>query len=407
MFEIILYILSIALYGFGKFSFLPLTASMILIFILFFFISSKEMYKKEILINKYFTVFFFYLLLVFFVNIFSFSYETINDNIKFLVYFFIYAFVSIYIFQTNKINKILDIYTKFSVIISVLAIIQYILAITGYEIGIAISKNTIRATSIASEPSQLGMYLLPALYTSISFFLNIKKEKKYINGFQAIIVIIASVLTFSLIVYIYILAIMIYLVFRHKIKSLSSIFISFILITFMIIMMQNIESINNRIQSMQDSETLLKSDNLSVFAIVSNYLIVYETLGENLLLGTGARTHPIKYEEHILDHYDESFRAIGLNKDDAASMILRLLSEFGLFGFIIFYSVILLYIIKFKNSKDNYLQEMFLISFLLYGIRYGSINTPMFWFFISGFFSLFDKSNFILTYKKKSIRKTQ
>lgn len=391
MFEHILYILSIASYGFGKLNgLLPLTLTMIIIFILFFLESYKNLSRNKVFVlPKYLLVFLLVIVFSFLLNLNSISNDEMLKNIKFIIYFLIYFFVTWAIFRQNKIFYFLKLYIKFGILVAILAIIQYSLAQFGLDVGISISKGTLRATSIASEPSELGMYLLPLIYLALARIFKINEAKKYINLLSSYIILIASILTFSLIVYVYIFFITIFLSFRYK-NIFRTFFYLVILFLIAIFAINNIKSISNRIDGLKNTNDLIYSDNISIIAVYSNYLIVEKSLNKHLFLGTSIGTHRKKYEENILDFYDKDFE---LNKDDASSMILRLLSELGIIGFIVYYSIFILHIFKYRNSKNIFLQEMLLISFLLYGLRYGSINTPMMWFFLVGYLSMLKKEN--------------
>ncbi|HXQ52397.1 MAG TPA: hypothetical protein VN802_14990 [Stellaceae bacterium] len=76
---------------------------------------------------------------------------------------------------------------------------------------------------------------------------------------------------------------------------------------------------------------------ISALAIAANAVVAVDNLEERPLLGMGLGAHPVTYDDLVPDFaYNNEAGLNGLNKDDAASLLLRLLSETGLLGTLAF-----------------------------------------------------------------------
>lgn len=74
---------------------------------------------------------------------------------------------------------------------------------------------------------------------------------------------------------------------------------------------------------------------LSALALASNIEVMTAALGENHLLGIGLGAHPEAYNSWVPSWVD-LFGMRGLNQDDGAALTIRLLSETGLLGTLLF-----------------------------------------------------------------------
>ncbi len=396
MLDLYLFIASIFFYGFGKLNdSLPITVSNGLIFICFAYHVAGSVKKGYIYYSPFLIIFLLYALLSTILNIGS---GSTFDKIQFFIYFFIYSFTAIAVVKKHDTETLIKAYMAFCFVISAIAVIQ----VSGDFAGLnfvndmlrALSENKnssysgglLRATSIASEPALLGIYLLPATALSIYRLLNISEVKKYSSTKISITIIIATLLTFSLVSYISLMMIVFSAIAKkNNIKAIAAILI---ILSALYAAATSVESINSRLTEVTASSGLASSDNLSVIAFNSNLKVTIYGLSENLFFGTGITSHPEKFDRFVGLFYSASTPGIGLNKDDAASMILRLLSELGIIGLVLYYHPAMLHLFRAKKESNHIVQSAFFISFILYGIRYGSINTPMHWLYFSVFFTL-------------------
>lgn len=393
MLDVVLLILSICAYGFGKLNdILPVTLSNVFIFICFFYHIPRIIHNRTFYYNNYLLLLLSFIIIGAIVNT---KYSHLIDKVQFIAYYIIYSLAIISTIQKHGPDKILRIYTKICFYLAIIGLLQVASYIVGFSLFndairlLSENKNTsvsgllVRATSIASEPAVLGIYLLPALVLSVSKLFGVKESSQFISRRHALVILAAAACTLSLIVYVYLLAIVLTVMIKQR-KFFLSIALS-LFIAALYGVAQNIESINSRLTELSDSQSIDSSENISVIAFNSNLKVTEASLDSDFFFGTGIGSHAEKYESLVYGFYSANLNGVGLNKDDAASMILRTLSELGMIGFILFYSASALYFFRKKYSSNNFIQEVFLISFLLYGLRYGSINTPMFWFYLTGF----------------------
>jgi O-antigen ligase len=128
----------------------------------------------------------------------------------------------------------------------------------------------------------------------------------------------------------------------------------------------------------------LENTNASTFALLSNARVTYEAVKENPIFGAGLGSHAITYQKYIGKLINVENAQILLNIEDANSLFLRILSEMGLFGLIIFISFLMKYHISKKYDNDKYLyvvNNAVLSMFVIRLLRFGHYFTTGFFFF--------------------------
>ena len=114
-----------------------------------------------------------------------------------------------------------------------------------------------------------------------------------------------------------------------------------------------------------------QSNNQSGFAIKSNYNIAIEKLKEGYYFGTGMFSHINYYDKYMSRIYPKGY--IRINYADACSMFLRIFSEFGIIGLIIYCFMLLKLLIKGFIKKDLFLLFILML-FVTQSIRLGEYN---------------------------------
>ncbi|MCB0410712.1 MAG: hypothetical protein KDD29_10870, partial [Flavobacteriales bacterium] len=120
------------------------------------------------------------------------------------------------------------------------------------------------------------------------------------------------------------------------------------------------------------------------FILYNNYIIATKNFKENPLFGTGLGSHPIAFEKYSIAKHIK-VHGFNLNSADANSMLLRLISETGLFGVIImFYIIIKFYIKRDEEYETNHwlISNGILIMILLNLFRQGHYFLNGFPFFV-------------------------
>lgn len=387
-----------------------------LLFVLLVIKYIKE--KKRLKIN--FVILVWVLLLYAFSIIVSLDKRLVVPMIFFIIE--IYAFkMYINLFETKQelFERILKIILVSATILSVIGFIQII----GYKLNInflhdykwmGIIPNYYgylaegRYYSIYDEPAHLCTILGAGLFSSYYFM---KKDRKYM--IPMIIIAIFGFFTGSVITYVALLAFVLYILFynlrieNEKLSKTKIIVFCLILVAIAILVaikpsliINSIEKINNFFSDNADSAYL---QNGTTFALKSNYLIAINKIKDGYILGTGIFTHEFYYYSYIDRIYTSHYQQY-LNYSDAASIFIRILSEFGVLSSLI-YIAIIVYIYK-ACRKNNYMNLFYIMMFITQGMRLGDYT----WFFnclpIVIIFSDF-KNDKLIILKNKIVNKVQ
>ena len=294
----------------------------------------------------------------------------------------------------NRIQEIFSVFLYISIIISFIAIIQqigWILKIPlMYDFNYLGIKNyvdnvgpIIRSTSIASEPAHLAYMLVPSFFIAFGSILS-NKMPFHMSFFKRWIIVIAMLLSFSLIGYFSMLVCVLYLFVYIKTDTLKKLYISFFIFPIVIITAAlNFGNVASRLSHMINNSFEVNSSTLSQWGLISNLYVAYSSL-TNTPFGTGIQTHQYNYDKYFSDLY--YLGTIRINEIDANSLILRMISELGIIGV----STIILFYVFFRIRKKIFFFELYFvlntIAFLfiyLYAIRNGAYLDPMLWLFIS------------------------
>jgi hypothetical protein len=134
------------------------------------------------------------------------------------------------------------------------------------------------------------------------------------------------------------------------------------------------------------------TSDLSGFAIISNFFVTKSALINSFFLGRGFNTHIISYDQYLYNHFNLNNVILELNKSDAGSMYLRILSEFGIIGF--YFSIYFLIKHNIKYNRNNSVffiyNQISIIFILCYALRNGDYLNIVFWFFVSIFYFSFE-----------------
>lgn len=336
---------------------LMIKKNFLIIFSLLFFYSSAT-----VLINKY--------------NYFRFIQQI------FLLSIFFYCYHQIIIQHGYK--TVFNNYLKLAYYVSLLGVIQFfVFLFTGKNIFFIISRrpcypvvvgsHILRISSILEEPSYLSAVITPAVY----YYLwnhDRKNDKK-----RFFVLISVFICTFSTVSYVVFFGMFLYYLSRkYKILRII-IFLGMFILFFSLLMGHNRRLEINVSKKNVFSDIIMKVDdtvesfsdmrpqsfellNLSTYAWTSNLWVALNA--PSRLFGTGLGTHGESYHKV----YKSSFQYYGLNAYDAFSMGIRLFSEFGILGAILFLS---LFLINFnKKNIVNQATFFYILTAILRGGNY-------------------------------------
>ncbi len=376
---------------------------LIMAFLLFFS-------RIEIYVDKFFLAFIVFL----FYQTFFLNYEYIDFESSFkhivivlITIFVIFRFSRLFI---TDIDNLFIVYLKISVITILIGYLQIILYITN---GITFKPQDIisgltsypfeteiiglipRPTSIFSEPAHFSTFLLPSVLISFNKLINQKSYFK-ISSTIAVFVVVGYILTFSLVGYFGIFLWFVFQLFRKNVLTFKSQLSISILLLFSFYTLFNsnlsekLVSFKNQIADPGSFE--FTHSDLSGFALLSNAVVSYNSLKSSGYLGSGFNSHKLSYDKYITQSFNEGQILIELNRDDAGSLYLRLISELGLPG--LFFFIFFLYKYKLRYSVQNnysFINEISFVALIFYGFRQGSYLNVFFIFFASLYYYTFKK----------------
>lgn len=346
-------------------------------------ITHKTFLKKNILIGLIIIIV--HSLLA--ITILSYDYHKNIQQFCIISLFIILYYQCFHFFQSKRIiNGLLPKYLQFTVIVSSLGIIQFIVFLfiqkdifsmflfEGISFPQLIQPRIIRIHSILAEPSFLGTMLIPFFVCWIFF----PKSLTNIGLKSKVLVTTVGIITFSSVLYLIVsilltIKILSLISAKYRILLISSIFIA---ISFTNTTLNNDYSLNEtgyKSISMKISQTLemfqfvddptiFESLNMSSYALATNFWVA--THAPSRIFGTGLGTHEINYKTL----YQSDYPFYGLNSEDGYSLYNRFFSEFGVVGCFIY----LFIIIRLFNKKNpsNIAAFAVICAYLLRGGHY-------------------------------------
>lgn len=243
----------------------------------------------------------------------------------------------------------------------------------GYVSGFSPS---IRIKSILLEPAHFAGIILPAFYYSLKHF---KKEKTKLVIFSTTLIF-----TFSSIGYLGILLSIILIAINSSlVKKVSLVSLGIIAGIFAFNKVEDFSMrLTDTFKVFSNQNSSFEGINVSTYTLYANFFVTSNVLKDSPLWGHGLASHPVSYDRYISDWIYE--RDSHLNKQDANSLALRILSELGIIGLLG-----ALYFIKrnYCNDKEA-ISSAILIYFVYKLLREGHYFSPEMYFFIFMFIKL-------------------
>jgi hypothetical protein len=282
-----------------------------------------------------------------------FSYSILPLLKQIIPAFIIYT-AAISFLKKKDIRRVFQLYSKIALIFAGFGLIQVMLSFIGVDInndprfhasikGI----NFMRLSSLLPEPSHFSVVVLPAF---IYYFI-----RKGVKAYQTLLLLFALLFTFSLAAYASIfITLIIYYFKRFNLISLGGIIILSIL-TYTLY--RTIDPIKYKIDETikySDINNFTNQTNTTTFSLISNLNVALYSLKKDFLFGVGLGGHEEVYSEYFdqknYSKYSELFeRHGGINAASAHSLLIRIVSELGLFTLFI----IAFFLINYKAKKDQ------------------------------------------------------
>lgn len=329
-------------------------------------------FLKKIINNKIFNIFFF---CVFFTGLISMSFFELTafNFIKTLAPIIIIYYTSFWVIKKNdqKINKIFNLYVQFAYYSALLGLIQFILSL----IGINILENKVlgRIDSIAYEPSHYAAIILPAvIFTSLQF-------NKYKS--KALILLMALAGTISLSAYV-VLLITLSIYYSNKYSLIFIIPLFFISFQYLSGFNENFFARVDDTKNILNGSSKLTDVNLTVLSFGTNLEVAMHSIKKNPIWGSGLGGHKNIYDSYYKNSLFKFHSNYGINDISAHSLLIRIFSEFGLVGIILYLIFFFKFYIKRSKNKIHHLIYLACLShFLMKCFKLGAYidyGTPFF-----------------------------
>ena len=205
-----------------------------------------------------------------------------------------------------------------------------------------------RANSILQEPSALGMVLgtvagVALLRLGIGGATYRDAIRKIISLRSAIFIMAGFVVTVSVVDFVLLLVVAASIWFVSRAMSAGAMFgvlgaIIVIGVAAYSAMVSALPDVSAKVAAMSSlaSEDLRveRAEDLSAIALAVNVSVMRANLAREPIMGAGLGAHPITYDRENpgLGRLPSDILTIGMNKEDAASLLIRLLSESGVVG---------------------------------------------------------------------------
>ena len=273
-----------------------------------------------------------------------------------------------------NVENVFSKYTNVSFGVSIFCIIQEISYLLGSDILlgwaniIKLENEFVGVVGFSSEPSNLAVALIPAVYFSLKEISDTKKL-----NIKSLFIILALLLSFSALGYMGLLFSITYILWL-KVKRNAVFFpVMFIVVLLSGGLIFSQEYVKRRVVDsitiLSDSDSLVPYEiNLSTYTLFVHASIVRNSLIENSYLGTGIGTYSHTYDSYIDMYVIPDYRDELPGRSTAASFLLKALSEFGILGFS---AVLFFFCANRSKSYNNTVNQAFAIGLILIFIRLG------------------------------------
>jgi hypothetical protein len=312
----------------------------------------------------------------------------------FLSYVFYYFVLIAYDLDIDTLFKW---YLKGAYYASVLGLIQFASFHLGFKPGYDFSwilnkggvvtggNFGIRVNSIFAEPTYLASTLSAAFF--VSMYNIFRKENYYLTRIQGSIIIVVYILSFSGLGQggVFITLILLSINFGLIRYVIIAIPIALLIFNFLYANVKDFRERYEGLTSLFSGEQFkLGKTHGSSFILYNNYQVTLKSFQSNFLFGTGIGSHPVSFEKYSLA---KTWKTKGFNSNaaDANSMFLRLMSETGIFGLLVFGFIIVRgYVARNEYVESNHwlISNSILVMILLNLFRQGHYFLNGFPFFV-------------------------
>lgn len=315
------------------------------------------------------------------------------------------AFYAYFAYNNFNVKLIFSHYLNLSYIVAIMGLFDEMFHLVGIHLTLVkgTSIGLYRVYSIMAEPYYLAVILTPALFYYINLFIGDKIIRNRAIFRRLVVITICYVLTFSTIGFMAIAIICVFILYNKGFFSLKKgkvVFLPIIVFVLAIGFLAAKDSVNVFKEKIEDTYIAFTERNFdyefvsnlnsSTFALYTNYAIAEYSFIRNPISGSGLGSHQINYDLMFSQYFDEIFLETfgSLNRTDANSLFLRLMSEMGIVGLLLLFVFLFKFLLKRRWLANPGLAHIVLINqgvfimIVLRVIRTGNyIGNGFFFFF--------------------------
>lgn len=312
-----------------------------------------------------------------------------------LAYFFYYYVIVEFEYKLELLFKW---YLKGAYIATLLGLFQFVSYQIGFTSGYTFwgifnkwglspgGMFGLRINSVFAEPTYLASTLSAAFFVSV--YNLIRKENYGLSKFQSMTIILVYFLSFSGLGQSGIFLTLIFLAINFGFLRYILLIIPAAILLFNTLY-KNIDDFRERYDGIVGlfsgrEQFKLGKTHGSSFILYNNYRVATKNFQTNFLFGTGLGSHPVAFEKYSIAKKIKVY-GFSSNSADANSMLLRLISETGLFGVCIFLFIIIkCYVSRDALNDDHHwlISNAILVMILLNLFRQGHYFLNGFPFFV-------------------------
>lgn len=308
-----------------------------------------------------FTIFFFLVDLFYTIN----GYNKLSNLIKFFAgtgatFLFFYYYVKEFDYD---VKRLFTFYMKCCVFTCIHFFLQLFFFKIGFEPGYDVTILTGRQNvgmdpdyeflpaSFLGEPSGIATVLSPAFFVGLHNLLKLRRV--FIGFLESLIIVLAVVFSFSSTGYIAVFATLVLLLINYA--NIKTVMLATIIgFSGFLLLYQSVPRFRLRFDDARDvfihkqihDPKQLK--NGSVMILFNNLQVSLNNLSAHPLFGTGFGSHPAAFDRYNEFSEDEVWWA-EMNKEDACSMFIRLMSETGILGLVLLF----FFLVRFGVSRQS------------------------------------------------------
>ena len=242
-----------------------------------------------------------------------------------------------------------------------------------------VEHGYVRLSGLATEPAEFCSIILPAFYWAAYQFLTARKQASRVAVFTLAVALSLSSLGYISCAF----GLLLLLSGRRKHLLLAPLIIGALLGSIYAISSNFRVRVDDTVAAATTFD--MTGANFSSYSLISNAIVTGHVLQESPLIGNGLGSHLISHDRFIYDIRGLDFfidmKFVNANAPEGASLTLRVLSEFGILG----YLGILAFLIHFHvggRGRRAAISNALLTCFFLKLIRNGNYYPPEQFFFI-------------------------